>query len=184
MIGWIVGLATPTRSCRQLITGNRCLTPASALEDTQRFLDVASGGPFSKVLLSAQRGNCAAISRLIVYVAVTTLATIVLLDPLVSGTALADVEAPRTFPTTIENLRVRAEPVGLHGPARGSRTVITTFAGNGVALLDLTFARLETRLRVDVFDITNPDVQVATAMMRVSPLMRRQVLTMHITFDQ
>ena len=51
-----------------------------------------------------------------------------------------------------------------------------------IASLDVSFARLETRLRVDVFDITRSDLDLTTKTIHVSPLVRRQLRVLHVNW--
>src|SRR3989339_606126 len=43
----------------------------------------------------------------------------VLVDPLIPGTAVVEIHAPRSFPTTLDNLSVRTVPIGFRGAAGG-----------------------------------------------------------------
>ncbi|HYA41035.1 MAG TPA: hypothetical protein VEF34_07010 [Syntrophobacteraceae bacterium] len=116
------------------------------------------------------------------HLAVGFLAAACLLDPLIPGTAIITVQAPKTFPTLQENLRVQIVPIGFCSPAGASRAGSADFDSRGVAEVRLRMRMFETRALVEIFDKSRPSQLVATKSVYISPFVRRQLTTKKILF--
>ena len=115
---------------------------------------------------------------------IMTIALAVLLDPLISGTAGLTVTAhfaPASYPTLSENLRVRVIPVGARGAAGADRTVDAAFDKDGTVDVVSKIAVLETRVEIDVYDLTQPDRVLRHTVIWLSPFVRCQLLTKTVT---
>jgi hypothetical protein len=98
-----------------------------------------------------------------------------LVDPLIPGSAGISVRAPKTFPTLLDNLRVRIVPTGFLGEAGGNRISYAAFDSGGIAEITSEMSILETRIKVEVFDESQPLQMVAITSVYVSPFVRRQL---------
>lgn len=97
-----------------------------------------------------------------------------IIDPMISGTAIMEIHAPKEFPTTLDNLRVRVVPTGFSGTA-GIRTVTSSFDQRGVAVVPVAFGILESRANIEVFDESRSSPPLARRNVYISPFIRRQL---------
>ncbi len=108
-----------------------------------------------------------------------------MLDPLIPGSATLTIKVPSdasTYPTLLENLRVRVAPVGLLGQPGGNRISYAKFGDDGSAEVVSELSFLETHVTIQIFDETRPLEAVKSATVYVSPFVRRQLVTKTITF--
>jgi hypothetical protein len=117
------------------------------------------------------------------HIAISVFAVALLVEPIIPGTAGLTITVPvhAPYPTLRENLRVRVAPVGIQGPAGGDRTVDAAFDNNGTVDVVSKIDPLETRVEVDVYDVTQPDQVLWHKLVWVSPFVRCQLLSKTIT---
>jgi hypothetical protein len=82
----------------------------------------------------------------------------------------------------VENLQARITPVGLQGTAGGSRVVYTGFDRDGVAEVVSELTMFETRVTVEIFDLTQPSQTIKSSTVYISPFVKRQLITKTISF--
>lgn len=107
------------------------------------------------------------------------------LDPLVPGYPVLTIRIPvsATVPLgMLENLQARITPVGLQGTAGGSRIVYAPFDRDGVAEVVSELTMFETRVTVEIFDVTQPSQTIKSTTVYISPFVKRQLTTKTISF--
>lgn len=107
-----------------------------------------------------------------------------IVDPLIPGSACLTIEFHHDYsmyPTLPENLKVRLTPVGFFGQADGSRVSYADFDSMGSAEVLVDMALLETRVTIEVFDVTQPSRIIESTRVYVSPLVRRQLFCKRIS---
>jgi hypothetical protein len=123
--------------------------------------------------------------RTLARTALVLVAAACLLDPLIPGFANLTVKISTehsTYPTLLENLRVRVVPVGFLGQAGGDRIAYAAFGSDGSAEVLCDLALLETRVTIQVFDQTQPSETIKSANVYISPFVRRQLVNKTISF--
>jgi hypothetical protein len=89
------------------------------------------------------------VNRLLL-LAVGVFAVMLIFEPLIPGHAVAEIHAPATYPTTLENLSVRVTPIGCGTGAARSGALDRT----GVALVPVDFHVLQEHMLVEILDAT------------------------------
>jgi hypothetical protein len=122
--------------------------------------------------------------KTLAHVALSLVAAACMLDPLIPGFACLTVKVPTdpsTYPTLLENLRVRVVPLSFRGQAGGDRISNAAFGRDGSAEVTPDLALLETRVMIEVFDETRPSEPIKSATVYISPFVRRQLICKTIT---
>jgi hypothetical protein len=117
------------------------------------------------------------------HIAMSVFAVALLVEPIIPGTAGLTITVPvqTPYPTLRENLRVRVVPVGIRGLAGGDRTIDAAFDNKGTVDVVSKIDPLETRVEIDVYDLTQPDQVLWHKVVWVSPFVRCQLLSKIIT---
>jgi hypothetical protein len=125
--------------------------------------------------------------RKMFHIALSVVAAMCLLDPLIPGNARLDISVstePTTFPTLLEPLEVRVAPAGIFGEAGGDRTEYRAFDGTGHTEVSSKMALLETTVTVQLYDETQPWKILRSTTTYISPFVRRQLIAKAISFKK
>ncbi|MBZ5533446.1 MAG: hypothetical protein LAO20_18615 [Acidobacteriia bacterium] len=101
-----------------------------------------------------------------------------IVDPLIPGSGCLTVAFRSDhppYPTLAENLKLRLKPIGFQGESGGNRVTYADFDSNGSAEVLADMSLLETRVTVEVFDVTQPSKIIQSATVYISPFVRRQL---------
>jgi hypothetical protein len=123
-------------------------------------------------------------TRKLGHVGLSVLAVSVLLDPIIPGSPSLTITVSTkasAYPTLLENLRVRVTPLGFRNAPGGDRVAYSAFDQNGTAHIRPNLAFLETRVAIEVFDLTRPLEVIRQSIVYVSPFVRCQLVTKTIT---
>lgn len=119
-----------------------------------------------------EKKKLSAVVNALLHLAVGVVAAMLILKPLVPGAAIAEIHAPATFPTTLDNLTVHATPACSSGGHAGM-TKSGAFDRTGVALVPVEFHLLQDHLLVEVLDASQNPRLVRHQDVYVSVLQRR-----------
>jgi hypothetical protein len=119
-------------------------------------------------------------------VALSYIAISAVLEPLIPGSPVLIVCLPHatTASRFLDNLQVRATPVGLHGAAGGDRVIYAGFDTDGKAVLVPELTLFETRVTIEVFDLSQPSQIVKSATVYINPFAKRQIINKTITLEK
>jgi hypothetical protein len=124
--------------------------------------------------------------KIIAEIALSYIAIAAVLEPLIPGSPVLIVRLPSSTTASrfINNLQVRATPVGLYGGAGGDRVIYAGFDSDGKALLVPELVLFETQVTIEVFDVSQPAQIVKSATVYISPFVKRQITNKTINLEK
>ncbi len=138
------------------------------------------------VLSSSHSNKPANIIKLCISLGVSITVSSIMVEPLISGNATIEVEAPakERLPTVLDNLRILATPVGLLGKPGAEARVTTRFDASGKAVVNINLAALQSRVELKVYDVASTKNIVAIKSLYISPFVRRQLSAIKVSLKE